>query len=86
MASGARLTSGVAATVGKIPARILERARRQGVRTALLAGRIADRETLLQAGFDRVLCINPPDLSAASALDPAIASSNIQQTVRQLFI
>lgn len=72
--------------MGKIPARILERARRQGIRTALLAGRIADREALLQAGFDRVLCINPPDQPAASALDPAVASSNIQQTVRQLFI
>ncbi len=71
--------------MGKVPFRILERARRQGVRTALLAGRIADREALLQAGFDRVLCINPPGLPAASALDPAVASGNIQQTVQQLF-
>lgn len=70
--------------MGKIPLRILERARRQGVRTALLAGRVADHPALLQAGFDRVLCINPPDLPSASVLDPALAASRIARTVADL--
>lgn len=65
--------------MGKLPMGILLHARQKPV--VLIAGRIADRDALLQAGFAHVACINPPDTPLSEALRPEMARQNIRQTV-----
>jgi glycerate kinase len=48
----------------------------------LIAGRISDRQELLNAGFARVECINPPDISHEEAMRKEVA----QQNIRKLFL
>jgi glycerate kinase len=45
-----------------------------------LAGRIADRQSLLDAGFEQVACINPQGLPLAEAMKPDVAKANIAAT------
>jgi len=70
--------------MGKLPFGILQRAQRYHVPVMLIAGRIADEQLLLDAGFSRVACINPPDLPLEIALQPATAKENISRMVRRL--
>ena len=67
--------------MGKLPYGILQCAKRQGVPVLLIAGRMADRQLLLDAGFSQVRCINPPGLPLDEALKPATAKANIRQTL-----
>ena len=68
--------------MGKLPFGILQRAQKHHVPVMLIAGRIADEQLLLDAGFSRVACINPPDLPLEIAMQPATAKENIRKTVR----
>ena len=68
--------------MGKVPYGILQRARAQHVPVALIAGRIRDRQALLDAGFSSVQSINPHDLSLEEAMRPETAKTNIRRTVR----
>ena len=68
--------------MGKLPFGILQRARRHQVPVMLIAGRINDRQLLLDAGFSRVECINPPDLSLEEAMMPETARRNIKTVIR----
>ena len=68
--------------MGKLPYGILQRAKKCGVPVILIAGRIADEQILLAAGFSRVACINPPDISQEIAMQPDTAKENIRKTVR----
>jgi glycerate kinase len=68
--------------MGKLPFGILQRARKQNVPVMLIAGRIADEQLLLDAGFSRVACINPPNLQLEIAIQPDTAKENIRKTVR----
>ena len=68
--------------MGKLPMGILEHA--EGTPVALIAGRISDRDRLLQAGFTHVECINPPDIALAEAMRKEVARYNIIQTVYHL--
>ena len=52
--------------MGKLPMGILQKA--GGVPTCLIAGKISDREVLLEAGFAFAECINPPGLPLEEAL------------------
>ncbi|MDE5793602.1 MAG: glycerate kinase, partial [Muribaculaceae bacterium] len=52
--------------MGKIPFEILQRGKRKGIPVWLVAGRVADKQALLDAGFERVICINSPDIVARS--------------------
>ncbi len=52
--------------MGKIPFEILQRGRKRGIPVRLVAGRINDKEALLQAGFERTVCINSPEIIAKS--------------------
>ena len=70
--------------MGKLPFGILQRAQHHHVPVMLIAGRIADEQLLLDAGFSRVACINPPDLPLEIALQPATAKENIRRTVIEL--
>ena len=67
--------------MGKLPFGILQRAKRHHVPVMLIAGRIADEQLLLDAGFSRVTCINPPGIPLEIALQPAKAKENINRTV-----
>ena len=64
--------------MGKLPFGILQRAQRHHVPVMLIAGRIADEQLLLDAGFSHVACINPPNLPLEIALQPATAKENIR--------
>ncbi len=70
--------------MGKLPYGILQSASRHQVPVALIAGRIADRQQLLEAGFNNVVCINPSDLPLEEALKPDVARQNISHTVEKL--
>ena len=63
--------------MGKLPMGILEQA--GSVPVYLIAGRISDREELLNAGFARVECINPPGISLEEAMRKEVAQQNIRQ-------
>ncbi|MCR5131677.1 MAG: glycerate kinase [Prevotella sp.] len=72
-------TSDKMTLMGKVPQGILNQAGDTPV--ALIAGRIRDKELLLQAGFSRVECINPEGLALDEALRKEVAQKNIQQMV-----
>ena len=67
--------------MGKLSFGILQRAQNHHVPVMLIAGRIADEQLLLDAGFSRVACINPPNLPLEIALQPATAKENIKKIV-----
>ena len=64
--------------MGKLPMGILEQSGQ--VPVLLIAGRISDREELLNAGFAQVECINPPGISLEEALRKEVAQQNIRIT------
>lgn len=70
--------------MGKLPFGILQRAKAHDVPVVLIAGRVSDRQQLLEAGFARVECINPSSLSLAEAMKPAVAKKNIMATMQRL--
>ena len=67
--------------MGKLPFGVLQRAKAQGVPVVLIAGHIADREVLAEAGFARVECINPAGFTIEEALIPQNAQKNIREKV-----
>ena len=68
--------------MGKLPMGILEQSGQTPV--ILIAGRINDRKDLLNAGFARVECINPPDIPLEEAMRKEVAQQNIRQLVEEL--
>ena len=68
--------------MGKLPFGILQRAQKHHVPVMLIAGRIADEQIILDAGFARVTCINPPGIPLEIAMQPDTAKENIRKTVR----
>ncbi|MBR0165436.1 MAG: glycerate kinase [Prevotella sp.] len=69
--------------MGKLPMGILQQSCYAPV--CLIAGKISDREQLLQAGFAHVECINPPGISLEEAMRKEVATHNISDTVATLF-
>jgi glycerate kinase len=65
--------------MGKLPVGILEQS--ADVPVCLIAGRIKDREQLLQAGFAYVECINPAGITMEEAMRKEVATRNISDTV-----
>lgn len=70
--------------MGKLPSRLLSLARKHGVETWLVAGRVADREKLLSAGFSRLEQATPADMPLVEAMRPEIAAENVRLAVRRL--
>jgi len=68
--------------MGKLPMGILHHS--AGVPVWLIAGRVSHSQQLLQAGFARVECINPPGISLAEAMHRQTAMKNIRDTLRRL--
>ena len=48
--------------MGKLPFEILQRGKRKGLPVWLVAGRVSDEEALSEAGFEKIICINSPDI------------------------
>ena len=65
--------------MGKLPMGILKQAGH--VPVCLIAGRISDKQELLNAGFAHVECINPEDISLEEAMRKELATQNIIDTM-----
>ena len=63
--------------MGKVPFGILKKAKRFHVPVILIAGRISDKQLLLDAGFSQVECINHPGLPIEEAMKSETAKRNI---------
>jgi len=70
--------------MGKLPFGILQRAEKMSVPVVLLAGRVNDKQQLMDAGFAHVACINPPELPLEKAVQPETARRNICKTIQSL--
>lgn len=68
--------------MGKLPMGILKQS--DHVPVCLIAGRISDKQELLNAGFTYVKCINPEGISLEEAMRKKVASQNIIDTVRKI--
>lgn len=67
--------------MGKLPQRIMQRARRLGVPTWLVAGRVSDKQLLLDAGFSRVVCINPAGSPPEECMRPEVARMRLHRAM-----
>jgi glycerate kinase len=65
--------------MGKLPMGILKQS--GNVPVCLIAGRISDKQELLNAGFAHVECINPEDISLKEAMRKEVATHNIIDTI-----
>ena len=68
--------------MGKLPMGILQHS--GDVPVCLIAGRISDRDEMLQAGFAYVECINPDNTTLEEAMRKEVATRNISDTVRHV--
>ena len=68
--------------MGKLPMGILRQS--GNVPVCLIAGRISDKQVLLNAGFSHVECINPEDITLEEAMRKEVATQNIIDTVRKI--
>ncbi len=72
-------------THGKVAVGVLNRAKKQGVKTVLMSGQIKDREALTACGFDELYSINEGDERPLLELMKAeVASENIRRTCARM--
>ncbi len=72
--------------MGKVPFGILRRAKKLRIPTILIAGRVDDREALLDAGFAEAIDINKKGLPFEETIKHDAAVSNIKETVSDFLI
>lgn len=65
--------------MGKLPERVLQRSQKHGIPVWLIAGKLSDEQNLLDAGFSKVFCINPPGLPQGEAMKPDMAKHNLSR-------
>lgn len=69
--------------MGKLPYEILQRGKQKNIPVWLVAGRVNDRKALLEAGFEKIICINSPDIVNRSGtqgqdpMDPEVAAKRL---------
>ena len=68
--------------MGKLPMGILKQS--GNVPVCLIAGRISDKQEILNAGFAHVECINPEGITLEEAMRKEVAMQNIIDTVRKI--
>lgn len=68
--------------MGKLPIGVLRQS--GNVPVYLIAGRIGDREALLEAGFSAVRCINPEGFPLEEAMRPEVAQKHLSETMKDL--
>ena len=66
---------------GKVPMGVLRRSK--GIPLVLLSGRITNKETLLEAGFSKLVQVSPDSLPTEEALRPEIAAANLRKAVAE---
>ena len=75
--------------MGKLPQRILEHVLKNKATTDqqiwLVSGGISEEQALLDAGFDQVLAVSPPNMDLEEAMNPEIAKRNIANAIRVFF-
>ena len=75
--------------MGKLPQRILEHVLKNKVATDqqiwLVSGGISEEQALLDAGFDQVLAVSPPNMDLEEAMNPEIAKRNIANAIKVSF-
>lgn len=70
--------------MGKIPGHILKQGLRHHIPVILIAGRIEDKELLMEAGFKGLYTITPDSMVLSEAMKPEVAKGNIRQLISQL--
>lgn len=68
---------------GKVSAGILSHARKRGVPVWLFAGKVEDREALLNSGFEKVIDINADQDTAQDPMNNATARQRLENAVRR---
>lgn len=68
---------------GKVSAGILSHAWKRGVPVWLFAGKVEDREALLNAGFEKVVDINAGQDTAQDPMDNTVAKQRLENAVRR---
>ena len=68
--------------MGKLPMGILWHSGKTPV--CLIAGKVSDRNELLQAGFTFVECINPPGITLGEVMRKDVAEMNIRSAIRRI--
>ena len=71
--------------MGKLPERILKRARQQQLPVWLIAGQASEQQQLEAAGFAHVASLTPPEMELDEALRPETAKTNIRNWVERTF-
>lgn len=73
--------------MGKLPFEILRRGKMKNIPVWLVSGRIADDKALSEAGFERIICINSPDVVWRSntvgrdPMDPDVAAQRLSSVL-----
>lgn len=67
--------------MGKLPSVVLDHARKAGVPVVLVSGRVDNRQTLLDAGFSKVVCINDGQSKDEDPLDTEVARRRLENAV-----
>ncbi len=67
--------------MGKLPQRILDHAKRQGIRCWLVSGAVSNRQELIDAGFERVVAVTPDGMPLQEAMQPEVARKNIMASL-----
>lgn len=70
--------------MGKLPVRVMERARQRGVPTWLLAGRVENKDELIGAGFAVAESVTPDGMNLDEAMRKETAMRNMASAVRKL--
>ena len=70
--------------MGKLPVRVMQRAKAKGVPAWLLAGSVDNRDELLKAGFAQVESITPDGMTLAEAMKKDVALANLRSAVVEL--
>jgi len=70
--------------MGKVPFRILQRAKKRGIPVILIAGKVEQPALLKEAGFQNIYSIHPPQFPQEKAMDPDISRKHIRQVTEQI--
>ena len=70
--------------MGKLPMGVLEQS--GAVPVCLIAGRVSDHQALLKAGFAKVECINPSNITLDEAMRKEVAMQNIRHSVSGIIV
>lgn len=70
--------------MGKMPYHVMKAAKAKGLPTWLIAGKVDDRQALLDAGFTRVAAVTPDDADITEAMKKDNARNNIRNAIRLL--